>query len=262
MIHRAEHKEEFTRVLNALIKDGRLSLEARGLLLFMLSLPSSWEFSIGGIAHALEISENTVMRLVKELKTCGYIRQDKKKNNRGQFTSYEWHIYESPELGKNRTSGKPNSGRTELRENQTLDAPNFGKSRVIETNNIDKRLIDINDYKSNKSVDEFSKILEPLPSEIRDVFKEFIAMRKKVKAPLTSHALELAIKRAYELGGNNTERIVAVVNQSIMNSWKGLFELKEEKVQPITQQPKYGFDPNEALAWAREQDRKKAEGNL
>lgn len=255
MIHRAEHKNDYIVVQMSILKDENLSWDAKGFLMFLLSFADDWKFNVRGLATLTGLCGDTVARLIDELKRAGYIEL-KKMRTKGKFQSVEWNIYEEPrsvntEHGNHRTRFSSNTEFTEQGESRTINQ--YQSITSINNNQYQKR---------NKSVDEFSKILEPLPSEIRDVFKEFIAMRKKVKAPLTSHALELAIKRAYELGGNNTERIVAVVNQSIMNSWKGLFELKEEKVQPITQQPKYGFDPNEALAWAREQDRKKAEGNL
>ena len=59
-----------------------------------------------------------------------------------------------------------------------------------------------------------------------DAFKE---MRKKKKSPLTERAEEMLIKRLHELGTTEEERI-AILDQSTMNSWTGVYELKNKQV--------------------------------
>lgn len=56
---------------------------------------------------------------------------------------------------------------------------------------------------------------------------EFIAFRKRIRAPFTDHAKKLAInelRKITEAGGDPRQSI----NNSIMNGWKGLFMPKEE----------------------------------
>jgi hypothetical protein len=50
-------------------------------------------------------------------------------------------------------------------------------------------------------------------------------MRKKIKKPMTERAEELLIKKLNDLSGNEKEQI-AILNQSIMNSWLGVFPLR------------------------------------
>jgi len=54
-------------------------------------------------------------------------------------------------------------------------------------------------------------------------------MRKKIKAPLTDHAFGLLLKNLNKLSGGDIDTSIAILEQSIMNSWKGIFELKQEK---------------------------------
>ncbi len=51
-------------------------------------------------------------------------------------------------------------------------------------------------------------------------------MRKKMKAPPTEHAQDLLVRKIIKLRGEGHDP-EAVVEQSIMNSWKGLFPLKD-----------------------------------
>ena len=48
-IYRAEKTKDFTIMSNAHLRDGRLSLKAKGLLSYMLSLPDDWRFSTRGL---------------------------------------------------------------------------------------------------------------------------------------------------------------------------------------------------------------------
>lgn len=53
-------------------------------------------------------------------------------------------------------------------------------------------------------------------------------MRKAIKKPITTHGLELAIAKLKGLSKNINEQI-EIVNLSVMNSWQGLFPLKNNE---------------------------------
>lgn len=86
---------------------------------------------------------------------------------------------------------------------------------------------DIKPYSNNKEVDA---ILKELPADLVDTVKAFLEHRKKLKSPMTAKALELAVKKANKLAGGDTQIVKAIFEQSMMNGWKGVFPLKEEKV--------------------------------
>ena len=145
MIHRSEYDKDYTRVKNIFVNDERLSLEAKGFLLVILSLPDDWRFSTRGLAYKMNLSHYTVNRLVKELREAGYIVQTKTKNEHGQFGEYEWDIYDLPEVGENRTRQKPSVVKTERGENRTRCEPNTVKSDHILITNNNKELNNTND---------------------------------------------------------------------------------------------------------------------
>ena len=72
------------------------------------------------------------------------------------------------------------------------------------------------------SLDSYTK-----NAELLEALDGFVEMRKKIKAPLTEHALSLLLKKLDGMGNTDEEK-AAIVNQSVMNSWKGLFPLKQE----------------------------------
>ena len=64
---------------------------------------------------------------------------------------------------------------------------------------------------------------------LNNTFLDYMEMRKKIKAPMTDKAIQLAISKLNKLSNGNNDKAIKILEQSIMNSWKGLFELKEEK---------------------------------
>lgn len=70
-------------------------------------------------------------------------------------------------------------------------------------------------------------IIAEQKEELQEPLREYVKMRKSIKKPITTHGLELAVKRLSELT-SDTSIAVKIINQSIMNSWQGLFELKPE----------------------------------
>ena len=83
----------------------------------------------------------------------------------------------------------------------------------------------------------------PEDESLNEAFVDYVDMRKKIKSPMTDRAIELAKKNLMELSGGDTSKAIAIVNQSIMNSWKGLFPLKEPQSSspPAKPKPKNGF---------------------
>lgn len=62
---------------------------------------------------------------------------------------------------------------------------------------------------------------------LKEAFLDFQKMRKQIKAAMTDRAVKLAFKKLDELATTDGEKI-QILEQSIMNSWKGLFPLKEQ----------------------------------
>ena len=63
---------------------------------------------------------------------------------------------------------------------------------------------------------------------LKKSINEFIKMRKTIKAPLTENALNLMLNKLDKFTTNEDIKIL-ILNQSIMNCWKGIYELKSER---------------------------------
>lgn len=97
----------------------------------------------------------------------------------------------------------------------------------IKTNN------NMKERKKEKTFDEIMDSFEIIKEnpEIKDVLIEFIKMRKRIKAPLTNRALILNINEAIRISGSDPVMMKAVIDQSIQNSYRGIFPLKSSTKQ-------------------------------
>lgn len=69
----------------------------------------------------------------------------------------------------------------------------------------------------------------PTDELLNQTFTDYVEMRKKLKSPMTERAIQLAMGNLEKLSGGDNDIAVQILEQSIMNSWKGLFALKDEK---------------------------------
>jgi len=53
-------------------------------------------------------------------------------------------------------------------------------------------------------------------------------MRKETKSPISIHGIELMIKELNKLSNGDNKTAIKILEQSIMRSWKGIFQLKED----------------------------------
>lgn len=168
--------------------------------------------------------------------------------------------------------GKPSKG-SSLKNISQPDFKNFEGS----LNNNSEEIIlndscNLENKKENKQIINKSskltglqalEILKPdLNSEVYETLKSFIDMRKTIKKPITGYALKLLIERLSKLS-TDPEKQVEILNQSILNGWQDVFELREDrKRQGGYQQPnRYDrpAEPEEEDALTRIRKRLEAE---
>lgn len=83
------------------------------------------------------------------------------------------------------------------------------------------------DKKENKK--NKPSVYYPNDEILNQAFADYVEMRKQIKSPMTERAVQLAMSNLDKLSGGDNEKAIRILEQSVMNSWKGLFELKEDK---------------------------------
>jgi hypothetical protein len=75
-IVRREHRAQFTIVPNAIFLDDRLSIEAKGVLGYLLSRPHSWQVRLDHVGRTLRIGRKKLQRVFRELIGAGYVTRE------------------------------------------------------------------------------------------------------------------------------------------------------------------------------------------
>ena len=104
-----------------------------------------------------------------------------------------------------------------------------GKQKVANASKCKQKVAKVADNKNdNKNKNENDiKNDNDLPIFInKDLFNSFIEMRIKIKKPLTEKAKELLIKDLTKIENNKTGDCNIALENSIKNSWQGVFEPK------------------------------------
>lgn len=71
-----------------------------------------------------------------------------------------------------------------------------------------------------------------VPYFLKEIWESYIDMRKSIKHPMTYKAQELALSKLNGLS-ESPDIQIKIVEQSVMNSWQGLFPLKENQQQSL-----------------------------
>lgn len=220
---RIEKTKNYTVMSNEHLRDPALSLAARGLMSMMLSLPDDWDYSIAGLVTLCSEGQKVVRRCLSEMEKAGYLSRERINAEGGRFT-YEYTLTECPQP-RDRSPHAPQGHAVEghaLNGAQlNTDIPN------TDIPNTKKRTTE-KPRKARKETTAKDNPLDGLTEKVQIVFCEYTAMRSKIKKPLTDYALKLAVKKLIELAGDDEQMQIAVLEQSIANSWQGLFPLKEE----------------------------------
>lgn len=91
------------------------------------------------------------------------------------------------------------------------------------------RNTDRNSYRNTNNKRE--AVYYPLDERLNLAFTDYVEMRNQIKKPMTEKAIDLAMKKLEELSKGDNDVAVQILDQSVLNSWQGLFPLKEEKQQ-------------------------------
>ena len=192
--------------------------------LFLINNRAGWTEWFGATNQRLmlEVGLNSAHTLIENrnlLKRLGFI--DFKQGKKGQPTLYRLNDMCEEKGALNALNTAPQTA-LETASNSALNtAPQTAHIYRQETMTKTKT-------KRNTKEKDLAVILDSYTenAELIEALEGFVEMRKKVKAPLTEHALSLLLRKLDGLGRSDAEK-VEIVNQSVMNNWKGFFALKK-----------------------------------
>lgn len=163
------------------------------------------------------MSRSGVLKARNSLKQLGLIDF---KTNGTKATNYKINTIakSTQESNQDSTQGSKQDGKQVGTQDSKQDSNTLNKLNETKQNEISKKEI------KKKSFDDvFSE--KNVTEELQKVLRDFIDMRKTIKKPMTSKALELLIDKVRKM--SNDELIqIAILNQSIERGWQTVYPLK------------------------------------
>jgi len=199
-IVKSKSSGNYTIIPNAMVNDVEMSLKAKGLLVYLLSLPTDWVIYKSEIQNHHTDGRDSVASAFKELEIRGYILSIEIRNSKGHFKGFNYIVYENPKTENPKLENQP----------------------LLNTNNTNTN--NINNKKVKKPKIDISGILP----EKEDLLIEWINYRKAIKKPLKQISIGTVIKKFNKTPKHLLEE---AIEKSIENSYQGLF-IEKEKVAP------------------------------
>lgn len=94
-IIRVKHKSGYTAIPSTTLRDFRLSLDALGLLVRLLSRPDDWQVQFGPLQRESRVGRDLLRRILRELQDLGYLKRKKTRDHRGRWV-WESVVYDEP----------------------------------------------------------------------------------------------------------------------------------------------------------------------
>lgn len=181
---RRAYKNKFTVISNNLAQNNNLSLKARGLICYFLSLPDDWVIYVDQLSNVLKEKRCSILSALKELKKEGYIHHTKLGYKEGwQYFTFGEPVTEEEFKLFLRTNRFSNSSVNEQFENQQLQKnKNKEKEYIDNTNTIvtsDKK-----DVIFDRKLGSFENIDESLLKIWKDKYKQIdveIELKKAIE---------------------------------------------------------------------------------
>lgn len=203
----------FTSIPNNVLQNLN-NATALGLWCYFISMPPSWEFYKDQIQSHFHIGRDKLLKILSILKNHNLIEIQAIKNEKGQIEKWNLHIKNGNEFTHTTENAYP--GKTTLLKNQSLENQGLVSAGY-------KR----NTKKKHTAIKETLLLPEWLSDQL---WSSFLAHRQHLKAPPNEHAKKLALTTLTKLKDEGHD-IIEVVNQTILNGWKGFFPIKKQSTQ-------------------------------
>jgi hypothetical protein len=222
-IQRIKNKtENFTIMVNEVLKRSDMSLRAKGLYAYLMTLPDDWKILKSEVYTHFTDGKTSIDTAFKELEKSGYILKNRVTDSNNRFTGWKFIILESLEP----ISALPTIGKPENRE-----ARQSGNQQLLSTDTITN---DKEKQSTKKAVLDFS-IIEGYPEEYQTSLKQFMEHRKQLKKPVTQLALEKIVK---SLEPFSVDERISAIDKAIASGWQGVFpEIIRQKATTAMDKP-------------------------
>ncbi len=91
-----KHETNFVVLDKTFVNDPNISMQAKGLLTYLLSLPNNWRVNIQDLTKRFSNGKHAISSTINELIKVGYIERYRSRKTTGKFASMEYCVHEQP----------------------------------------------------------------------------------------------------------------------------------------------------------------------
>tara|TARA_R100001510_G_C7629440_1_gene188606 strand:+ start:616 stop:1332 length:717 start_codon:yes stop_codon:yes gene_type:complete len=206
----------FTTINNEFIFNKEMSLKAKGLLCHLLALPETWDLYVEEVEQWHKDGKSAIYSAFKELSSLGYVERTTQRE-KGKIVKWDYVVYEKPHI-----------------ENLKVENLDVENQPLLNTDSIKY----LNKLNTKKVINIPKEVFEPNNDfewfNVKDLnvsaWREWRIYRKETfRSKYKPIGEKAAIKKLMRLSQGCQELQRKILQQSIENGWKGIFELKEEK---------------------------------
>ena len=204
----------YTKINNDLLRNENLKANTKILLLVIMSYESKEGYSYPSHSRLMKetgLSKATLIKCLKELEDLGYIISENAAGNNNKY-----FIDSSIKISSSKNDSSTKNDTSSSTKNDTgvvLKMIHKNKQENKQKNNNSDLEVIVEAYTDNK--------------ELKETIFDFIEMRKSIKKKLTERALKTILNKLDKLAANDFGKI-EILENSIVNCWQGIFEIKKE----------------------------------
>lgn len=183
--------------------------------------------SIGKLIDETGLTEREVRTAITHLKKTGEVTS-RTTNRYTVFTVVKYDMYQTTD----KQSDKQTSDKRQTNDNLTTykrQSNDKLTSTIEEGKNIKNERREEgkkNKKEGAKSPKKKVDVYYPYDEKLNHAFAAFVEMRVKIKKPMTERAISMAMERLKKLSGEDNELAIRILDQSVMNCWQNIYELK------------------------------------
>lgn len=216
------HSKGYGLIPKLVMQDTSLHVTSKAIYAYFCSYAGSGDTCFPSrtrICADLGISIDTFGKYLKQLTDKGYIECSQIKEN-GKFSHNVYTLSST-------ISPCPKISDT---ENTVYDEMDSNINSSLNINSYSNNNNTTACKKESKPKNGYGEIIDNYTAneDLKEALWEFIKMRKFIKKPVTDRALKSIINKLDTLASTDTDKI-AILDQSITNSWQGVFPLSQDK---------------------------------
>lgn len=162
---REKKERDYTVINNTVLKDTRISWKAKGLFCYLLSLPEDWVIYQSELLNHATDGRESLRKAIQELEQLGYLQIEKKRDDKGHFTTV-YKVIENPNsTDETDNNGKPDTGNPTRKTRS--GKPDTENPTLLNTN-----ILNTNIQSTNKQNTKKEQFTPPTLEEVADYCKE------------------------------------------------------------------------------------------